>query len=373
MRYQILRARKLSSYGNLNASGQHTWRERATPNADPSRTPKNRDLRPVSSASALVAAVRSRLALADQKAQKPVICIEYLITASPEAFARHSKGKGLADDSAYFGDALAYLEQVHGPQNIVAANLQLDERSPHLVVYAVPLVETPARVRKRSVIVGTEPNGEKRREIREYAEAAAVRLSAAHFLDGRPKLAKLQTDFHLAVAKKHGLERGVVGSKAKHARVKRFYAVVDGETPRIPKQSLPQTGILEGKSAYGARVQKQTEKVFASVIEPLFVRSQALDTARMRASLSEQRHKEAERKRREAERLAELARVAEMDSRRFAEALAKEKEGLLMDLSPDEAQKVLDAYREFKRRRNADQADAKEGSGEPRRPSPRSF
>ncbi|MFC4518821.1 MobV family relaxase [Cupriavidus pinatubonensis] len=371
MRFQVLRARKLSNYGSLHASGQHTWRERATPNADPARTPDNRDLRSVSSASALVAAVRSRVELAEHTAQKPVLCIEYLVTASPEAFARHSKGKGLADDSSYFSDALAYLERMHGKQNIVAANIQLDETTPHMAVYAVPLVEASARTRKRSVIVGTNPDGTKRREVREFGEPASVRLSAAHFLDGRAKLSKLQTDFHSTVAKKYGLERGLLGSKAKHARVKRFYALVSGEAPRVPEQLLPPPGILERKADYGARVQKQTRRTLASVIEPLFARSQALDAEALKASLAEQRHKEAERRRREAERLADQARDAEMEARRIVEGLTREKSVLLGDLSADEAKHVLDSYREFRKKSDTNLDFAKEGSVDRRRPAPK--
>lgn len=371
MRYQILRTRKLSSYGSLHASGQHTWRERSTPNADPLRTRDNRDLRPVSSAPALVAAVRSRVELAEYKAQKPVLCIEYLVTASPQAFARHAKGKGLADDSDYFRDALAYLESLHGQQNIVAANIQLDETTPHMVVYAVPLVDAAAKIRKRSVIVGTNPDGTKRREIRQYAEPGSIRLSAAHFLDGKAKLSKLQTNFHSAVARKYGLDRGLVGSQAKHARVKRFYALVAGDAPSVPKPALPQPGLLERKADYGTRVQAQTASAFTSIMEPLFARSRALDAATLQASLAERRRKDADRKRREAELRADQARAAEVNSRRIAESLGAERDALLQGLPEAEARHVLSIYRARKFTQDATQETTQEGRVKAPLPSPK--
>jgi len=356
MSYQILRARKLSTFGNLHSSGQHTWRERPTPNADPARTPENLDLRPASSASGLVEAVRHRLELAHQRAKRPVICIEYLVTASPEAFARHSRGEGLPDNSRYFKDALEHLERLHGKQNIVAANLQLDERSPHLVVYAVPLVETPARIRKRSVIVGTGPDGKKQRAIREYEEAATVKLSAANFLDGRTKLAKLQTDFYLSVGKKYGLERGISGSRARHARVKRFYSQVREILPSIAEQDIPPPNLLEGKAAYGKRVAEVLENRLSKIIQPLIARSQAFDVARDRLKRADQRLEEAERQRRNAEHRALQARESEQSFRLAAEALSREKAELLAELPNKEAQEVLDAYRHYKDRRITDQA-----------------
>lgn len=231
----IIRAKKLATLGQVSASGQHTWRERPTHNADPARTPDNTDLRSVTSAAGLRAAVEQRLATVTEKtAPKPVRCVEYLVTANHNAFRENG---GSVDPQAYFRDALAWIEKRHGAANVVAANVQLDEHTPHLVVYVVPLVETEARERKRSVIVGTNPDGTKRRETRTEQQDAGVRLSAAHYLDGRAKLSKLQTDFAAQVGQRHGLERGVERSRAKHTTVREYYAGI--EQVDQPKQPIP--------------------------------------------------------------------------------------------------------------------------------------
>lgn len=216
----VIRIAKLSTMGNIKASGEHTWRERPTHNADAERTPLNEDWREVKSAAELVEAVQQRVAQAKQKSDHAVPCIEYLITANKDAF---KEGGGEVDSTKYFADSLKWLEAKHGKENIVAVNIQRDEQAPHMVAYVVPLVDVEAKTRKRSVVVGKDSQGKQIRELREYKEAATVRLSASEFFDSRQKLRDLQTDFSRDVGQKHGLERGVEGSKATHKTIKNFY------------------------------------------------------------------------------------------------------------------------------------------------------
>jgi len=249
----VIRTAKLTSMRGVKLSAAHTWREQDTPNADPERTSQNTDLKPVHGSAALAKAVQARLDLATEKStgDKPVLCIEYLITAKHEAF---EEGGGKVNADAYFKDSLAWLEARHGKDNVVAANIQRDESTPHMVAYVVPLVEVEAKTRKRSVIVGTNPDGTKQRETREYSQAAAVRLSAAHFQGTPAKLSQLQTDFAEAVGKRHGLERGIKGSKAEHKTIRQFYGELGtlASDPRLkpmafqrPEALPPSPGLLE--------------------------------------------------------------------------------------------------------------------------------
>jgi hypothetical protein len=216
----VLRVAKLATLGNVKASGEHTWRERPTENADPSQTHLNEDWRQVRSSAELVEAVQARVDLAQQKAERPVLCLEYLITAHHDAY---KEGGGTVDSTAYFADSLTWLEKKHGKENIVAVNIQRDELTPHMVAYVVPLVEVEAKTRKRSVVVGKDADGKQIRELREYREGGTIKLSAAEFVNGREKLRYMQTDFTEKVGARHGLSRGVEGSKAKHQTVKEFY------------------------------------------------------------------------------------------------------------------------------------------------------
>lgn len=184
MSYAILRTAKLKTLGNISGSLAHTYRTIDTPNADPSRTHLNNNSLPTH-ADALQA-IKDKLP--DKVRKNGVLCIEYLITASPDW-----GGFGSDKQQAYFDDAVKWLKDKHGSDNVVMTGIQLDETTPHLVAYVVPY----------------DSKG---------------KLNCRAFLGGREKMTAMQTDFASKVGKKYSLERGEQGSRAKHEEVKKFYA-----------------------------------------------------------------------------------------------------------------------------------------------------
>ena len=150
----VIRVAKLATWGAIIGSGQHTWRERETPNAVPELTPNNEDWRPVRDSQTLRDAVSERIAMTTEKptAKHPVLCLEYLVTAHQDAFAENGKG-GTLDSTAYFRDALAWIERKHGAANVVAVNIQRDEAAPHLVAYVVPNPQQQASERRAEATV----------------------------------------------------------------------------------------------------------------------------------------------------------------------------------------------------------------------------
>lgn len=200
MPYAILRTKKLKAMTGVLGSGRHTFREMPTPNSD--GTP-NLHVSGATSSAELAHAVLARLP--EKRRKDAVLCIEYLITASPEAFARH--GGTMPDTGGYFDRAMAWLKARHGAANIVCAEVHLDERTPHLVVYVTPLTRDG-------------------------------RLSARDFLGGPTKLRKMQTDFHHWCGKPFGLSRGIEGAKAQHQTVARYYRALSTAEPRIVKSDL---------------------------------------------------------------------------------------------------------------------------------------
>jgi hypothetical protein len=191
MGYAILRAKKLKSFGAVARSARHTHREQPTPNADPAMTGQNRTVGAKGTGQVLAALKRS---LPTKRRKDAVLAIEYLVTASPEDFKRHG---GHLDDTGngYFADALKWLQQKHGKENVISATIHLDESTPHLVVYVVPMT-------------------------------ADKRLSCRDFFGVPEKMRAMQTDFHAKCGASRGLERGVEGSKAKHEAVSAFYATM---------------------------------------------------------------------------------------------------------------------------------------------------
>lgn len=232
--YAILRFAKLKTLQNVAGSGQHTWRECPTPNADSEETGRNKTLG-ASGSAALVDAVKKRVAQATEKiSADSVPCIEILATASPEWWKQASR-QNLAD---FFERAGAWIQKKFGKENVVSMVAHLDETSPHLVAYVVPLVEVAGKTRKRSVITGNNPDGTKKRETREFQTAAGYRLSAAHWLDGREKLSTLQTEFAEEL-QPLGLRRGIEKSRAKHQTIKQWYARLNQPAAPLPEVVTP--------------------------------------------------------------------------------------------------------------------------------------
>ena len=321
-KFAILRVTKLTTLGNVAASGEHTFRERPTPNADPSERHRNQAVG-AKTATDLVEAVRGRVAMATERAKEPVLALEYLITATPEAFEKHG---GDLDSVTYFNDAMHWLREKHGAANIVAAQIHNDEHSPHLVAYVVPLVEKPGTTRKRSVVAGRNPDGSQRRELREFTTPPTLALSAKHFVGGRAKLSKMQTDFAKAVGARHGLTRGVEGSKAQHQRVQRFYRAVSLAKEPVPKLTSGDAWeILRGRTPEAVKRLAAGAKTAAAALSTIRTGNQSSDRQRVAEAAriaAERTALERERAFFEAER--ELIRVKLKELVAENEALAKE-------------------------------------------------
>ena len=214
MAFAILRAEKLKTMGNTGGSLAHNYRTIDTPNADSSQTPNN--FHSLKNPEAVKTAISERLP--EKRRSDAVLCVEYMITASPE-------WQGWSDDrqNEYFKQAVDWLEQRHGKHNVVATSIHRDETTPHLIAYVVPLDQDTGR------------------------------LNAKKFLGGKAKLAEMQSSFSDHV-KNLGLERGVEGSKAKHTRIKEYYAKVNEPTPQIKQIERPKAGLFETTAQYGNKV-----------------------------------------------------------------------------------------------------------------------
>jgi len=210
MKYAILRTDKLKSAAAVRRSMKHAFREQETPNADESRSPNNTHIG-AKNVSEGMEKLQARLP--EKVRANGVLCIEYLMTASPEAM----NGKSKTEQDAFFRDSLQWLKDKHGAENVLYAGIHRDEKTPHMYAYVVPI----------------DPNG---------------KLNCRHFLGGAKALNQMQSDFAEKVGKVHGLERGIEGSKAKHQRVKQFYAEIQKEPalPKISPESLKPAKFKEG-------------------------------------------------------------------------------------------------------------------------------
>jgi 5S rRNA maturation endonuclease (ribonuclease M5) len=195
MPYGICRIAKLKSGGAIAASESHTRRSRATPNADRQKE-NERFMGTAPGAMALEQEVFDRIG--DQKIRKDgVLCVEILLTASPEYFRPGDLGKAGQWDSQQLEDWKGANHQWLNDQfgdRVVRAELHLDESTPHIHAYLVPLDEKE-------------------------------KLNCKSIFGGREKLSQFQDSYGEAM-KPLGLERGIKGSRATHTEVKEYYAAV---------------------------------------------------------------------------------------------------------------------------------------------------
>ena len=201
--------------GEIGGSLSHNYRDRPTPNANPRQTPNNEHSLP--NAELVMTAIKDKIP--EKRRKDAVLCVEYLITASPDWI-----GWNQSDEQKYFDDAKKWLEDRHGKDNVIATTIHRDESTPHMIAYVVPLVDR--------------------------------KLNAKKFLGGREKLSKMQTDFADNVGKSVGLVRGLEGSKAEHQTIKQYYANVNTAVKISPDVVLdvPEKRLLESKESYENRV-----------------------------------------------------------------------------------------------------------------------
>lgn len=296
--YCILRAEKLKEIGSIAGSAKHTFREIPTPNADPSRTHLNKTWG-AQSAAAVCRAIKARLPAKRRK--DAVLCIEYLITASPEWF----KTAPVKGQNTYFDRAVKWLEARHGKANIVCVNMQLDETSPHLVAYVVPLTSDG-------------------------------RLSAKDFLGGRKVLGEMQSHFWEQAGKPVGLQRGVEGSRATHTTAKQYAAALQ-KNPTLAAPTPPAPTIADRLTGRAKQMQEEHEAEQARHLD-------LVEKARNLAEVS--RHARA----RQAEALEQLRQKAEEAEKRAlaADQLREENEQLRHELQAQRTnfERQIDALKE---------------------------
>ncbi|MBE8610762.1 MULTISPECIES: MobV family relaxase [unclassified Psychrobacter] len=221
MNYAILRTAKLKTMGNIGSSLAHSYRTIETPNADPNLTPKNHHS--VETPEAVKQAIKDRLP--EKRRSDAVLCIEYLITASPEW-----EGWGTSKETDFFKRSAQWLIDQHEEENIAGMSIHRDISTPQLVAYVVPINQKG-------------------------------KLNCKNFLGGRAKLNQMQTDFANAVADL-GLTRGKEGSKAKHTSIKAYYHDINHARDFSITTVAPKPEMFESKARYG-------EKVSAAVIEQI--------------------------------------------------------------------------------------------------------
>nr|WP_322721692.1 MobV family relaxase [Nostoc sp. ChiQUE02]MDZ8234799.1 MobV family relaxase [Nostoc sp. ChiQUE02] len=281
----ILRIEKLKTFGNVAGSDDHVTRNRETPNADP--TKENVRLIGGEDSRALEEIVKEKIAtLKHRPRHDAVLCTEMFLSASPEYFRPKDPSlSGQWSDSLMQEWAIAsrdWLAQNYGSK-CVRAELHLDESTPHIHAYIVPVNEKTGRVSHDAMFGGRGGQG-------------------------RIKLSKLQDSYAAALAPL-GIERGVKGSKATHTKVKEYYQAVNSEPfTAVWSNKKLEPEPFESASSYVDRI--QSDEYFQAINHQLADRKFLIE----RLERAEQRARDSEKER---QRLEKEVRTLELKTQQL--------------------------------------------------------
>ena len=149
-------------------------------------------------------------------------------------------------------DSIQWLQATFGKDNVVAAHLHMDEKTPHIHAAVVPIVTGERRKAKKEQTDG-------KRKYRKKTNS--VRLCADDLFNRQTLIA--YHDNYARVMAKYGLQRGVRGSEARHTTTTQYYrdiqkknAALDAENKRLQEQKTETEQELRQ-----AKKEVQTEKL----------------------------------------------------------------------------------------------------------------
>ncbi|WP_302606258.1 MobV family relaxase [uncultured Alistipes sp.] len=209
--------------GTDSGTSAHIERKVKPSNADEERTYLNRRLIEYpDGVQTRTQAIQHRLetaGLTRKVGKNQVRVIRIMLSGSPDDMRRIVR-EGRLDE--WCADNMKYLAETFGRENIVSADLHLDETSPHIHATLVPIVTTERKRKKQ----------EERRAKRYRTKSASRPRLCADEVMARVKLKEYQDTYAAAMAK-YGLQRGIEGSKARHVDTTQFYRDVKAMTDTL--------------------------------------------------------------------------------------------------------------------------------------------
>jgi len=203
--YAILRHVKVVDKKQADKATAHNYRQYEVPNADQEAKHPNVEFVNTEQRDYWeLATERIKEADITIRRKDQIRCVEIVLTASPEFFKRDAEGKALDYSQEDWTKAVrTYLIETFGEKNLIACQLQQDEKSPHVHAVVVPITED-GRLSARDLFnPGT---------LRGYQTEFARRMEA------------------------FGLERGVEHSQAKHQPMQQMYGQQNKTAAELDKQ-----------------------------------------------------------------------------------------------------------------------------------------
>ncbi|WP_180108374.1 plasmid recombination protein, partial [Acinetobacter sp. YH12085] len=168
-------------------------------------------------------AIKNRINQRVKERPGNVLCVEYMISASPTWSGWGNK----ETETEFFNLQKERLIKKWGAENVISTHIHRDETTPHLIAYIVP-----------------------------FDEEKQV-LNCKKWLGNKTLLAIEQTEA-AEIVEHLGLSRGIKHSKAEHRTIKQHYEIVNQIneinefSPSI--DNLPKPDFFESKESYAKRV-----------------------------------------------------------------------------------------------------------------------
>ena len=224
----------------------HIERKIIPKNADPTRTHLNRML--VEYPDGVLGrdeAIAHRLNTAGikRKITHDQIRVVRVILSGTHEDMMNIQEKGKLDE--WCSDSIQWLQATFGKDNVVAAHLHMDEKTPHIHAAVVPIVTGERRKAKKEQADG-------KRKYRKKTNS--VRLCADDLFNRQTLIA--YHDNYARVMTKYGLQRGVRGSEARHTTTTQYYRDLKKKNETLETE----TRLLQEKKAEAEQELKRAKK-----------------------------------------------------------------------------------------------------------------
>ena len=225
MGYAVLHLEKAK--GADTGMSAHIERTIHPKNADESRTHLNKELIEfpdgIHSRSEAISYRINTAGITRKIGKNQVRAIRVLLTGTYEDMKRIEDRGQL---NSWYQDNMQWLQETYGKENVVSAVLHMDEHTPHIHATIVPIVTCERRKAKKE-----EENG--KRKYRKK-KVGTPRLCADDVM-ARNQLKNYQ-DSYAQLMNKHGLQRGIDGSEAKHISISEYYKSLIGATENLQSE-----------------------------------------------------------------------------------------------------------------------------------------
>lgn len=232
MGYCFMSIEKIKSKGTMERKYEHNYRTGYVPNADPEKTHLNDEL------------VKLNGKTYSEAFDERIDSLDYYKESSDKKAPKIRK------------DAIRALEIVLTFSREDLDNINIEEWKKNNVEWLRQTFNANPDKYGDNVL-SVQYHGDEAGNVHIHAFVVPIddkgKLNASYYIDGRQKMIELQNSYGKTMKEKHGLNRGLQGSFAKHQDIRHFYASLNAEI----KKEVPKPEKNESIEDYSNRIQEE--------------------------------------------------------------------------------------------------------------------